>query len=78
MKNKRSSEVSNTMERVHSREQYLGKGGGLKEYKGSSGGIWREDEYISKITREVMDRVEKKDFKREKLLEKYMAKMLYG
>ena len=39
MKNKRSSEVSNTMERVHSREQYLGKGGGLKEYKGSSGGI---------------------------------------
>jgi len=39
MKNKRSSEVSNTMERVYSREQYLGEGGGLKEYKGSSGNI---------------------------------------
>ena len=60
MKNKRSSEVSNTMERVYSREQYLGEGGGLKEYKGSSGNIWREDECRSKITREVMDRVEKK------------------
>ena len=41
------------MEEVYSREQHLGEGGELKEYKGNSGGIWREDECRSKITREV-------------------------
>jgi len=39
MKNKESSEVSNAMEEVYSREQHLGERGELKEYKGNSGGI---------------------------------------
>jgi len=54
----------------------LGKGGGFRKCKESSGWVWGNDECRSKTTRK-MDMVEKRDFSRGKLLEKYMAKMLY-
>ena len=48
----------------------------LGEYKESGGRVQRKAEYRSKKTREVINN-RKKTFRRRKLLEKYIAKILY-
>jgi len=53
MKNKRSSEVFGVIEGVHSRTQYMGKGGGLRKCKGGCGRVQRKNGCRSKKTREV-------------------------
>jgi len=54
---------------------YIGERKRLGEYKGSGGRVQREAEYRSKKTREVINN--RKNFRRRKLLEKYIVKMLY-
>ena len=58
---------------VYSRKWYMGKRGELRKCKGSTSRVWEETECRSKM----LDIVEKGNFKREELLEKYIAKMLY-
>jgi len=60
------------MKRVHCRRRYLGKKGGkvLEEFEGRMNAEVRRQEKI--------DMAEERDFRREELSGKFMAKMLYG
>ena len=63
------------MEEVHNRKQHLGKREGLREYKKSDSNEGRLSAEVKR--QEKLDIVEKKNLRREKLLEKYIAKILY-
>ena len=65
------------MKRVHNRTQYIGEKERLGEYKGSGDRVWKETECRVNKARKVKNNKEKR-FKRRELLEKYIAKMLYG
>ena len=63
------------MEEVHNRKQHLGKREGLREYKKSDSNEGRLSAEVKR--QEKLDIAEKKNLRREKLLEKYIAKILY-
>jgi len=55
----------------------LGKKERPREYRRSSSSIWRKGKYRSKTIREVKHS-KKEELRKEELLEKYTAKMLYS
>ncbi len=62
------------MEEVHNRKQHLGKEKDLENTKSDS----NEGRLSAEVKRqEKLDIAEKKNLRREKLLEKYIAKILY-
>ena len=63
------------MEEVYNRKQHLGKREGLREYKKSDSNEGRLSAEVKR--QEKLDIAEKKNLRREKLLEKYIAKILY-
>ena len=63
------------MEEVHNRKQHLGKREGLREYKKSDSNEGRLSAEVKR--QEKLDIAEKKNLRREKLLEKYIVKIMY-
>ena len=52
-KNKRSCEILEILDIIHSKVWYIGKREGFGKYKRSSNKVWEEDEYKSKEARKV-------------------------